>query len=65
MENQTPVQDTPKQALARAASPMVEYLEKNYHPHATAIITGDMVEVLEGTIAVSDVFEELASILKP
>lgn len=65
MENQTPAPETKTQELARAGAPMVEYLKKNYHPHATAIITGTTVEVLEGAIAVPDVFEELASILRP
>ncbi len=30
------------------AKPLVEWLRKNYHPHATIIIGYDFAEVLEG-----------------
>ncbi len=38
----------PKVELQEAARPLVEYLRKNYHPHATAIVSLDYAEVLEG-----------------
>ena len=38
----------PEVELQEAARPLVEYLRKNYHPHATAIVSLDCAEVLEG-----------------
>lgn len=38
----------PEVELQEAAKPLVEYLRKNYHPHATAIVSLDYAEILEG-----------------
>lgn len=38
----------PEVKLQEAARPLVEYLRKNYHPHATAIVSLDYAEILEG-----------------
>ncbi len=38
----------PEVELQEAARPLVDYLRKNYHPHATAIVSLDYAEILEG-----------------
>lgn len=34
--------------LRRAAEPLVRYLQENYHPHTTVIVTHDSAEVFIG-----------------
>lgn len=36
--------------LVKAAMPLLEFLNKYYHPHACAIVTEGRVEVVEGDI---------------
>ena len=40
-----------QEKLKEAAKPLVDFLYKYYHPHATIIVTQGHVEVLEGTLA--------------
>lgn len=37
--------------LANMAKPLADYLKKNYHPHATIIITCERVAVLEDLLS--------------
>lgn len=37
--------------LKEAALPMLEFLNKYYHPHAYAIVTEGRVEIVEGAMA--------------
>ncbi len=37
--------------LIEAATPLLEFLNKYYHPHAYAVVTEGRVEVVEGSIA--------------
>ena len=37
--------------LKEAAAPLLELLNKYYHPHAYAVVTEGRVEVLEGSMA--------------
>jgi len=34
--------------LLEVSKPLIKYLAENHHPHVTAIVTSDMVELLEG-----------------
>lgn len=45
MENNNNIKKPDFRALAE---PLVEYLRKNYHPHARIIIDFDSVEIVEG-----------------
>jgi hypothetical protein len=45
MENNNDIEKPDFRALAE---PLVEYLRKNYHPHARIIIDFDSVEIVEG-----------------
>lgn len=40
------------QELKEAAKPLIDFLYKYYHPHATILVTQANVEVCEGDIAV-------------
>ena len=40
------------------AEPLVDWLRKNYHPHATIIIGYDFAEVLEGRQCESFLIED-------
>lgn len=37
--------------LKEAALPLLEFLNKYYHPHAYAIVTEGRVEIVEGSIS--------------
>ena len=39
------------EALKEAATPLLEFLNKYYHPHAYAVVTEGRVEVLEVSMA--------------
>lgn len=43
--------------LVKAASPLIKYLNENYHPHVTAIVTPTSVELLEGLMCNPRVFD--------
>jgi ABC-type phosphate/phosphonate transport system substrate-binding protein len=36
--------------LKTASKPLMDYLKKNYHPHVTAIVTNNSVEIVEGLL---------------
>lgn len=38
--------------LEKASKPLVEFLQKNYHPHAIAIIKNDSIEIYLGTLGI-------------
>jgi hypothetical protein len=42
------------QELKEAAKPLVDFLYKYYHPHATILVTQANVEVCEGDLSVSN-----------
>ena len=45
------------QELKQAALPLIKYLNTNYHPHVTAIITPTSVELLEGILNVPKILD--------
>lgn len=44
-----------KEKLKEATKPLMDFLAKNYHPHVTAIVTSNSVEILEGIENISSV----------
>jgi hypothetical protein len=42
--------------LLELAKPLMEYIQKNYHPHVKIIIQIDTVEVLEGLIMANNTY---------
>lgn len=42
---------TEKEEFEVAARPLVDYLRVNHHPHVTAIVTSNGIELLEGLMA--------------
>lgn len=73
MENQKPVQGTPKEEFERKFNPIIDWLRENHHPHTTIIIDCNHAELLSGEMAISrntfapevDVFGMLGDALKP
>ncbi|MNG00708.1 hypothetical protein D3C84_836520 [compost metagenome] len=51
-EQAVPKRDAAHEELKAAAMPMLEFLNKYYHPHAYAIITEGRVEIVEGAMSV-------------
>ena len=43
--------------LRKAAGVLIKYLNDNYHPHVTAIVTTTSVEVLEGLISIPEIYD--------
>jgi len=41
-----------KRELKEATKPLVDFLYRYYHPHATILVTQDHVEVCEGDLAI-------------
>jgi hypothetical protein len=41
-----------REEFEKLSSPLIEFLNKNFHPHAKIIITTDSCEITEGTVAV-------------
>jgi len=44
-------------SLRKAAEPLIKYLNDNYHPHVTAIVTPTSVELLEGMMCVPKIYD--------
>jgi hypothetical protein len=44
-------------SLRKAAEPLIKYLNENYHPHVTAIVTPTSVELLEGIMCEPKIFD--------
>jgi len=40
-----------------AANPMLKYLNENYHPHVTAVITTTSIELLDSLKAEPEIFD--------
>lgn len=47
------------QELRKAAEPLIKYLCENHHPHVTAIVTGTSIELLEGIMSLSKIYDFL------
>lgn len=43
--------------LREAADPLLRYLNENYHPHITAIVTPTSVELLEGLLSIPKILD--------
>ena len=43
--------------LKEVVSPLIKYLNDNYCPHVTAIVTPTSVEILEGSMAIPNIFD--------
>jgi hypothetical protein len=43
--------------LKEAAAPLIKWLNDNYHPHVTAIVTPTSVELLEGVLNIPKIFD--------
>jgi hypothetical protein len=43
--------------LKKAAIPLLKYLNENYHPHVTAIVTPTSIELLEGIKSISHIYD--------
>lgn len=41
--------------LRTASKSLIDYLRKNHHPHVTAIVTSNSVEILEGLLNIPNV----------
>ena len=44
-------------SLEEAAKPLIKFLNDNYRPHVSAIVTTNSVEVLEGSAAIRNINE--------
>jgi len=45
------------QNLKKAAEPLLKYLNDNFHPHVTAIVTTTSVELMEGICSVPNIYD--------
>lgn len=45
--------------LKQAALPLIQYLNKNLHPHVTAIVTPTSVELLEGLMSYPKIYDHV------
>ena len=45
--------------LRTAADSLIRYLNDNYHPHVTAIVTPTSVEILEGIMSIPNILEHV------
>ena len=43
--------------LQEAASPLIEYLNENYHPHVTVIVTPTSIELLEEKCKIPNIYD--------
>ena len=43
--------------VENASRPLIKYLNDNYHPHVTAIVTTVSVEILEGVASVPKIYD--------
>ena len=43
--------------LKQAAEPLLKYLNENYHPHVTVIVTPTSIHLMEGLIAIPKIFD--------
>ena len=43
--------------LEESVKPLIKFLNDNYHPHVTAIVTPTSVEVMEGSASVYEINE--------
>lgn len=41
--------------LRKAAEPLIKFLNDEYHPHVTALVTPTGVEILEGILSVQNI----------
>jgi hypothetical protein len=41
-----------KQTFEEAVKPLMKWMCENYHPHTTAIVTGNTAELVEGMVYV-------------
>ena len=46
-------------ALRAAADPLLKYLNENYHPHVTVIVTPTSVELMEGIMAIPKILDHV------
>lgn len=44
-------EDTKRQEFEALTRPVIEWLNRNYHPHVTVVIDTTSAELLEGSIA--------------
>jgi hypothetical protein len=44
-------------SLRKAAEPLLKYLNDNYHPHVTAIVTPTSVELFEGIMCEPEIYD--------
>ena len=45
------------EGFRKACDPLLKYLNENYHPHVTAIITPTSIELLEGMMMQPKIFD--------
>lgn len=43
--------------LQKAAEPLLKYLNENFHPHVTVIVTPTSVELTESIMSISKIFD--------
>jgi hypothetical protein len=43
--------------LKKAATPLLKYLNNNWHPHVTAIVTPTSIEVMSGELSQPKIFD--------
>ena len=46
-----------RMALLNAAAPLIKYLNSEWHPHVTAIVTTTSVELLEGITTENNIYD--------
>ena len=51
--------DTKKKGLRDAADPLLKFLNENYHPHVTVIVTPTSVELMEGIMAIPKILDHV------
>ena len=45
--------------LRAAADPLLNYLNENYHPHVTVIVTPTSVELVEGIMSIPNILDHV------
>lgn len=45
--------------LQEAATPLLKYLNENYHPHVTVIVTPTSIELMEGIMAIPKILDHV------
>lgn len=43
--------------LKEASTPLLKYLNENFHPHVTVIVTSTSIELMEGVCSIPEIYD--------